>query len=281
MFKNETRTTERLMLTSFAAVTEIPGLAATPEQMSMLRGRYAWASSQAEGRDVLEVACGAGVGLGSVARKARSVVGVDIDPENVVRAERQAGNQPRVDVQLGDAHQLPFQPECKDLVLLFEAIYYLRDPAQFLREAWRVLRPGGKLLLTSVNCAWAGFHRSPSSLQYFGASEMRSVLDECGFGGAVFAAFPDRRQGFRDAGVAVLRRCASTLHLIPRSLAGKQWLKRLFYGSGSPIPAQIETDHRDIPPLIPCTESWPVREYKVLYIEAEKPAVVDSKRFHS
>ncbi|MBX9603851.1 MAG: class I SAM-dependent methyltransferase [Bryobacteraceae bacterium] len=281
MFKNETRGTEGLTLTSYAAVTEVPGLAATPEQMRMLRGRYAWAASYAACRDVLEVACGAGVGLGSLSRNARSVVGLDIDPENIVRAEACTHGNPKVEVQLGDAHQLPFPRECMDLVLLFEAIYYLRDPGQFLREARRVLRPGGTLLLTSVNCEWVGFHRSPSSVRYFPASEIVSILEQCDFACRALAAFPDCRQGFRDRGVAMLRRGASALHLIPRTLSGKQWLKRVFYGSGSPIPAQLDPVPADIPPLIPCEGSWPAGDHKMLYIEAKKLATPVSWRLSS
>lgn len=66
-------------MSDFSSVTEVPGLRATDEQRSMLYTRYHLARTRSVGKDVLEVACGAGLGLGYLAETARSVTGVGID----------------------------------------------------------------------------------------------------------------------------------------------------------------------------------------------------------
>ena len=48
---------------SYVAVTERPGQPASRIQLEMLAARYRWAAEQARGKDVLEAACGAGMGL--------------------------------------------------------------------------------------------------------------------------------------------------------------------------------------------------------------------------
>ena len=47
----------------YSIITEIPGIDASQEQLSMLLTRYHVAAERAEGMDLLEVACGAGIGL--------------------------------------------------------------------------------------------------------------------------------------------------------------------------------------------------------------------------
>ena len=68
-----------VMAADFASVTEQPWQGATRMQMSMLRTRYGWAAEYAAGKNILEVACGAGLGLGWLAKGARYVEAGDID----------------------------------------------------------------------------------------------------------------------------------------------------------------------------------------------------------
>lgn len=56
----------------FWTITEAPSTGASTEQMSILYTRYNVARRYAAGRDVLEVACGAGVGLGLIAGIAKA-----------------------------------------------------------------------------------------------------------------------------------------------------------------------------------------------------------------
>ncbi len=67
----------------FGSVTELPGMGATKEQLSMLHTRYRMAAELAEGKDVLELACGPGFGLGALEANSRRVVGGDFD-QNMV-----------------------------------------------------------------------------------------------------------------------------------------------------------------------------------------------------
>src|SRR5690349_18290635 len=144
----------------FSSVTELPRQGATRMQMSMLRTRYGWAAQYAAGKYVLEVACGAGLGLVWLAQRARRVAAGDIDQENCRIAREACCGQANIRVEWMDALELPFEARSFDLVVLFEALYYLTDVPRFLAEARRVLRPGGALLISTVNCEWSGFHPS-------------------------------------------------------------------------------------------------------------------------
>jgi len=175
----------------FSTVTELPGVGATREQLSMLYTRYHLAASHCEGKVVLEVACGVGLGLPYISRRARHVVGGDIDEKNFRLAWEINQGQDRVAPCRFDAQSLPFADRCFDTVILFEALYYLPNPEEVVREVRLVLRAGGVLLICTVNKDWGGFNPSPCSVHGFSAAESVRLLEDTGFRVTIFGGFPD------------------------------------------------------------------------------------------
>ena len=245
----------------YTIVTEQPRQLASRTQMAMLRTRYAWAAQHAAGKEVLEVACGAGLGLGCLARAAASVEAGDIDEANC-RVARAAN--PKIGVRVLDAAELPFDDASFDLVLLFEAVYYLADARRFFCEAHRVLRPGGRLLVSTVNPARRGFNPSPLSTHYHSAAELAAALASCRFQPQMFAGFPDSTTEV----VGMIRRTAVALGMVPRTMSGKVLLKRVFYGPLERIPSRIQAAETE--PLVPVENIPDLTRYRVLYTEAQK-----------
>jgi ArsR family transcriptional regulator len=68
----------------------------------------------------------------------------------VLAASERLRRLENVEVREGDMHTLPFAAAQFDLVVLMHALTYSEHPAQAVAEAARVLRPGGRLLLTSL-----------------------------------------------------------------------------------------------------------------------------------
>jgi ubiquinone/menaquinone biosynthesis C-methylase UbiE len=253
---------------SYFTVTEVPGFRATLEQLSMLSTRYHWAATYAEGKDVLEVACGSGIGLGYLARRAKRVVGGDIDETNLAFARETYKNRANIEICSLDAEALPFKAHSFDTVLLFEAVYYLSEPKKFFSEARRVLRTGGSLLIVSVNPEWPGFNPSPFSVQYYSAKDLIALLSQQGFQPQVFCAFPDKPDSLSRKLIARIRRLATSLHLIPKTMKGKEWLKRIFLGRLELLQAELREEGMVAPVSL---SSWNVsstlaiRVFKVLY----------------
>ena len=223
--------------TDFTDVTESPGNRVRQEALDMLRTRYQFAADLSEGRDVLEVACGPGLGLGCLAARARWVVGGDYTGRLVRLARQHYGSRLPL-VQL-DGQRLPFSDGSFDVVLMCEALYYLPDQALFVAEARRVLRPGGHLLIVSVNPKWLDFNPSPFSTKYLDADETRRMLERAGFDAAMSGAFRAVAPSARDRVVSVVKRAAVRLGFIPKTMKGKETLKRLFFGELAPFPAEL------------------------------------------
>src|ERR1035437_3873434 len=124
----------------FTAVSEVSYQKVTREQIQRIYTRYRFAMDFCQDKDVLEVACGSGQGLGYLALNAKRVVGVDIDKNLLALAEKQYQKNSKIELFNADAHALPFQNSSFDVIILYEAIYYLSDPEKFMIEARRLLR---------------------------------------------------------------------------------------------------------------------------------------------
>lgn len=110
--------------------------------------RYVLAASLADGRRVLDVACGEGYGTAMLAAGgATSAVGVDLDGPTV---ERAAARYP-CEFQRADIAALPFPDDAFDLVVSFETIEHVPDAEAALTELARVLAPAGLLIISTPN----------------------------------------------------------------------------------------------------------------------------------
>ncbi len=250
-------------LEGYLEVTESPGMGALPETLDMLRTRYEIAAELAEGGELLEVGCGPGIGLGFIARRAKRVVGGDIDTE-MVRAVNDH-YQGRLEVRWMNAGEFPFEDSSFDVVALLEAIYYFPDPARFVSEAKRVLRPGGVLFICSANPERPYFNPSPCSCKYFSAKGLKELMEPVGFSVRLLAGFPTAGRGIKSSIFGLMRVVAVRFGLIPKTMAGKELVKRLLYGRLEPFPAELTEDVGTKAPLVEISGDSPVTGFKVIY----------------
>jgi len=107
-----------------------------------------------EDRDVLEVGCGRGGGAAYVVDRfrPRSMVGLDLARSAIERGRREHARG-ALELVEGDAEDLPFADGSFDAVLNVESAHWYPHVETFLTEAFRVLRPGGHLLLADLRDA--------------------------------------------------------------------------------------------------------------------------------
>ncbi|WP_329110186.1 class I SAM-dependent methyltransferase [Micromonospora sp. NBC_01699] len=103
------------------------------------------------GRVVLEVGCGMGEGLNFLSRIAHGarMTGLDLSPRAVARATATLSRGEDLRFVRGDAEELPIEDGSVDILVNIESSHTYPDLERFLREAERVLRPGG--ILTHID----------------------------------------------------------------------------------------------------------------------------------
>jgi SAM-dependent methyltransferase len=253
----------------YTSVTETPSIRITREAMAMQASRYAFAASLCEGKDVLEVACGAGSGLGNFARAgAASVIGGDYTENLVVHAARHYRG--RLNMLRLDAQALPFRSQSFDLIVLFEAIYYLRNPSAFFIEANRVLRPHGQAVICTINSEWRSHNPSPFSTHYPSAKELAHSLSVSGFETHLYGGF--RIDGKKDGPrlVSGLKRAAISLGLIPKTMKAKERLKRIFLGPLEYAPRELEATDQGFESPYPLLNLADASRFKVIYAVGQR-----------
>lgn len=103
-----------------------------------------------KGGKILDVGCGTGEHLKRALSHGLGAYGVEPAPAMLETARREV---PQGTIEQGVATKLPFPDGTFDVVIMIEVLRYLHrsDVREALGEALRVLRPGGKLLVTLVN----------------------------------------------------------------------------------------------------------------------------------
>jgi ubiquinone/menaquinone biosynthesis C-methylase UbiE len=109
-------------------------------------GTREWACSQAEG-EVLEIAAGTARNIDHYPPGVR-VTGIELSPEMAALGHQRAEDAGReIDLRVGDAEDLDFPDEAFDTVVCTYGLCTIPDDRAAVREAKRVLRPGGHMIL--------------------------------------------------------------------------------------------------------------------------------------
>src|SRR5262245_28052204 len=104
------------------------------------------------GRRVLDVGCGGGLIAEPLARLGARVTGLDPAPETIEAASRHAAGQ-GLDIayRAGRVEELATEAATFDAVVCLEVVEHVPDPAAFLAACARLVRPGGLMLLSTLN----------------------------------------------------------------------------------------------------------------------------------
>jgi len=80
----------------------------------------------------------------------KKIIGINITPLQVdvaMKRVKKSGLENQIDFQVGSATDIPFQENSFDKVMALECAFHFNTREKFLKEAFRVLRPGGKIAI--------------------------------------------------------------------------------------------------------------------------------------
>jgi SAM-dependent methyltransferase len=140
------------------------------------RSRYRFAAQFVAHQRVLDVACGSGFGLSMLRAVGAWPIGFDYNAQTLHAIRNEL---PRSALAAADATRLPLQAGSIDQVVSFETIEHVLDARTLVSEVRRVLKPGGRLILSTPNREFGPLERHTANrfhVREFTAIELRQLL---------------------------------------------------------------------------------------------------------
>ena len=127
---------------------------------------------------ILDIGCGTGENINFLSRFGK-VTGIDISE----RAIKFCKKRRLENVKIGKAEALPFKENGFDLVTMLDLLEHLKDDLLALREAFRVLKPRGRILITvpSYRFLWSGHDEALHHQRRYSKKELEEKVKKAGF----------------------------------------------------------------------------------------------------
>lgn len=130
-------------------------------------GRDGAARRPFEGLRLLDIGCGGGLLSEPMTRLGFTVVGVDASERNIGTASTHASEQGlEIDYRCSTAEALLAAGETFDVILNMEVIEHVADPGEFVRSCARMLRPGGLMIVATLNRTLKAFALAKVGAEY-------------------------------------------------------------------------------------------------------------------
>lgn len=184
---------------------------------------------------LLDVGCGNGAYAASMQARGWSVRGTEFDPQAAQVARTSHG----IPVDVGDLAAIAHPDGAFDAITARHVLEHVREPAAFLAECWRILRPGGRLVIVTPNVdslghrhfadRWRGLEQ-PRHLFLYASASLRALFRRSGidpvdvFTTAQGAAYTHRSSG--SAGQSAWRRAAEFMAIWRLQVAGTRGTRR-------------------------------------------------------
>ncbi len=214
--------------------------------------RYRLAERYVQGKDAIDLGCGAGYGTYSLARFARRIVGVDLSEEAVAYAAW-CYEAPGLGYEVGDVARLPHADGSFEAAVSFEVIEHLERPEALVEEARRLLKEDGVFVVSTPDKQTYSNDRNslnPHHLKEMYALEFREMLErhfsrvqiyrQGALSGSII--IPDRAE-LPDGGEVVLE---STRFSLPEPEFNREAPTTLFIiavCTNGPAPAPLQKPH--------------------------------------
>lgn len=193
--------------------------------------RFVTALGEAAAGYVLDVACGPGILSAAIAKTAREVVAFDLTPEMLKKAAQRCGDAGvgNVSFREGNATELPFANATFDAAVTRLSVHHFERPDRVMSEIFRVLRPGGRLVvadvITSEQSAEAELQnaieilRDPSHVRMLPGSELTALVTGAGFAVEALTSWDKAREFEEWMGIVNDASRVSPLRAVVRALA--------------------------------------------------------------
>ncbi len=195
-----------------------------------VRTIFEWVEPQ-DNHLILDMPCGRGFYLNMFRYVSRCrLIGGDLDWDVLLKAQRNLAGQPDMMLNHTSIYALPYAADTFDAVILSEVLEHLDDDLAGLREALRVLKPGGVVAITVPNANypfwWDPINKTLETL--FGTHIQRGPLAGLWANHVRLYTAEQLRSVVLDAGFAIEEERAFTHYSFP-------FIHNLVYGLGKPL----------------------------------------------
>jgi ubiquinone/menaquinone biosynthesis C-methylase UbiE len=139
-----------------------------------------------------DLGCGTGQLTESIAPFVGKVIAVDDSSAMLSAARRRLASMTNVDVRNGRLESLPIEDSSLDAALLFLVLHYVPEPIEAIAEAFRTLKPGGRLLIVDMmpHDREDLLHEMGHIWRGFSEEVIRTILSDAGFSSIRYQPLP-------------------------------------------------------------------------------------------